>query len=389
MNAPDIQLRTWLEAQLEPYLEDLAVLVNRDSGTSYKKGVDGVIDWLEARSKALGAVVERRPVQIYGDMLLARWKGKGKGRILLSGHADTVYPVGTALKRQMQRATNDSNHLLGPGVADMKSGLLAGLYAVAALRALNLDQWEEVGMIINSEEEIGSPVSSHWLTELAKTYDAALILEAGRPNGNIVTGRKGGGYWRFSVTGRAAHAGVEPEKGANAIIQIAHLALALEAINGTIPGATLVIGTITGGEAPNMVPPHAEITADGRALDPEALNALDQAIQATLAATEESIPGTHTTLKGGIQQGAMARTKETLRLFALAKESAQAQGFTIDEQVSGGMSDGNYLAAGGIPVLDGLGPVGGNDHSPDEYLRLESIIPRTAMLAGLIHRLSA
>jgi glutamate carboxypeptidase len=216
-----------------------------------------------------------------------------------------------------------------------------------------------------------------------------LILEAGRANGNIVTGRKGGGLWRFSVAGRAAHAGVEPEKGANAIIQIAHLALALEAINGTIPGATLVVGTITGGEAANMVPPHAEITADGRALDPAALNALDQAIQAALAAREGSIPGTRTILTGGIKQLPMARTKETLRLFALAGESAQAQGFTIGEQVSGGMSDGNYLAAGGIPVLDGLAPVGGNDHSPDEYLRLETIIPRTAMLAGLIHRLSS
>jgi glutamate carboxypeptidase len=388
MQNPDIALRDWLEERVEEYLKDLATLVNRDCGTSYKKGVDEVIDWVEARMKQLGATIERRPDNTYGDMILGRWPGKGKGRILLCGHADTVYPVGTVMRRTMRRDPNEPTHLLGPGVADMKSGLLSGLYALAALQGLQLDQWEEVAMIVNSEEEVGSPVSRDWMVALAKEYDAALVLEPGRANGNVVTGRKGGGDWDIIVEGRAAHAGVEPEKGANAIIQLLHHAVALHAINGTIPNATLVVGKIKGGEVSNMVPSYAEMTLDSRAVEQKGLNALERAIRETISATEGRVPGSRTIIKGGINKAAMQRTAENLQLFALAKESAAALGFTIDEQVTGGMSDGNHLAEGGIPLLDALGPVGGGAHSPDEYLRLETIVPRTAMLAGLIYRLS-
>ncbi len=389
MKSPDLLIRRWLDASLDDYLEDLATLVNRDCGTAYKPGVDAVADWVEERLNALGASVERRPHRVYGDMLLARWPGDGQGRILLSGHMDTVYPVGTAAARPMHRSPDDPNHLLGPGVADMKSGLLSGLYAVASLRALGLARWEELAFLINSEEEVGSPVSQGWLGELATQYDAALVLEAGRANGNLVTGRKGGGTWRIVVEGKAAHAGVEPEKGANAFIQLAHHALALDALNGTIPGATIVVGTASAGTVSNMVPPHAEMEVDTRAFEPEALAMLDEAIRAALSAGEGLVRGTRTRIEGGMAKAAMPRTEAALRLFALASEAAQAQGFTVGEQLTGGTSDGNILAAGGIPVLDALGPVGGLDHSPDEYLRLETIVPRTAMLAGLILRLCA
>lgn len=387
MNGADKRLRHWLDSKLDPYLADLGQLVNRDCGTLYKAGVDEVIDWLENRVVSWGAEVERRPEKQYGDMLLARWRGSGRGRFLLTGHADTVYPVGTAAKRPMRRAEDDANHLLGPGVTDMKSGLLLGLYAVAALRAVGLDEWEEVAIVINSEEEYGSPVSRYWLEELAPQYDVGLVLEAARANGNLVTGRKGGGTWSIMVEGKAAHAGVEPEKGANAIVQLAHYAVALDAINGTIPGATIVPGTIQGGEVSNMVPPYAEMKVDTRAIDPQGIQHLKEAVKAVLRDNRERVPGTKTRVEGGIYMDAMPRTAQNLKLFALAKESAEAQHFTIGEQTTGGMSDANFLAAAGLPVLDGLGPVGGLDHSPNEYLRIETIIPRTAMLAGLIHRL--
>jgi glutamate carboxypeptidase len=389
MKEPDRVIRRWLEAALEDYLDDLEILVNRDCGTSYKEGVDQVADWIEARMWQLGATVERRIVADYGDMLLGRWPGRGGGRILLSGHLDTVYPPGVAAERPMRRASDDLDHLVGPGVADMKSGLLSGLYAIAVLRALGLDRWEEVAMICNSEEEIGSPVSSEWLGELAGQYDAALVLEAARANGDVVTGRKGGGSWVVRVEGKAAHAGVEPEKGANAFVQLAHHALAVDALNGTIPGATIVIGMAQAGLAPNMVPPHAELTIDGRALEPEALAQLDEAIRGAVEASAGQVAGTRSHVEGGITKFPMPRTEPTLRLYRLATESAVAQGFTINEQVTGGTSDGNYLAMKGIAVLDGLGPVGGLDHSPDEYIRADSIVPRTAMLAGLIYRLTS
>jgi glutamate carboxypeptidase len=388
MKEPDRVVRRWLEAALQDYLDDLGVLVNHDCGTSNKEGVDQVAGWVEARMQQLGADVERRAVADYGDMLLGRWPGRGRGRILLSGHLDTVYPPGVAAERPMRRAGDDPDHLMGPGVADMKSGLLSGLYAIAVLRALGLDRWEEVAMICNSEEEVGSPVSSAWLGELAGQYEAALVLEAARANGDVVTGRKGGGSWVVRVEGKAAHAGVEPEKGANAFVQLAHHALAIDALNGAIPGATVVIGTAQGGLAANMVPPHAEMTVDGRALEPEALAQLDEAIREAVEASGRRVPGTQSHLQGGITKYPMPRTEPTLRLYRLARESAAAQGFTINEQVTGGTSDGNYLAMKGIAVLDGLGPVGGLDHSPDEYIRVDTIVPRTAMLAGLIYRLT-
>ncbi len=388
MKHPDALIRRWLDAALDNYLEDLAALVNRDCGTAYKAGVDQVVEWLEARMRLWGAEVERRPHERFGDMLLARWQGQGQGRILLSAHADTVYPVGTAAQRPMQPAPDDPTRLLGPGVADMKSGLLSGLYAIAALRALGLDRWEEVAMIVSSDEEVGSVASQPWLEELAQRYEAGLVLEAGRANGDIVTGRKGGGLWRVVVHGKAAHAGVEPEKGANAFVQLAHHALALDAINGTIPGATVVIGTAQAGEVSNMVPPHAEMEVDVRAYEPEALAALDRAIHAAIEGSAGRVAGTRTELLGGRYKEPMPRSEANLRLFQQALEASEAQGFSIGEQVTGGTSDGNFLAGAGLPVLDGLGPIGGLDHSPDEYLLADSIVPRTAMLASLILRLA-
>lgn len=389
MNELDTRIRRWLEPRLARYVRDLEALVKRECGTRHKLGVDRIADWAEARLRTLGAEVERRPHDEYGDLLLGRWPGSGTGRVLLSAHMDTVYPFGTAAERPMRPAAEDPNRLVGPGVSDMKSGLLAGLYAVAALRALELDDWAEVAMICGSEEEVGSPVSRHWLVELAPRYDAGLVLEMGRSNGDLVTGRKGGGFWRVTVHGKAAHAGSEPEQGASAFIQLAHHALALDALNGTIPGATVVIGTAKAGEATNAVPARAELTVDARALDLDGLNRLGTAILAAIRATQDRVPGTRTEVEGEVTRAIMPRNEANLRLFALAKESAAAQGFAIGEQVSGGTSDGNFLAAAGLAVLDGLGPVGGSVHSPEEYVLVDSIVPRTAMLAGLIYRLTA
>lgn len=388
-HTPDGMLRRWIEAALVNYLEDLADLVNRDCGTSNVAGVNAVADWMVARMEELGAEVERRPFDGYGDMLLGRWRGGGKGRLLLSGHLDTVYPPGAAADRPLRTADDDPERLIGPGVADMKSGLLSGLYAIEALRTLSLDRWEEIALICTSDEEAGSPVSRDWLRSMGADYDAALVLEAGRANGDVVTGRKGGGRWQITVHGRAAHAGVEPEKGANALVQLSHHLLALDALNGTIPGATLVIGTAAGGEVTNMVPPRAVMTVDTRALTPEALDALDGAVRGSIAAVAGRVPGTRTEVQGGIDKPPMPRSDANLRLYEQARDAAAAQGIILGEQISGGTSDGNFLAAGGLPVLDGLGPIGGLDHSPDEYLMRDTIVPRTAMLAALILRLSA
>ncbi|MCB0076838.1 MAG: M20 family metallopeptidase [Anaerolineales bacterium] len=388
MRHPDDLIRRWLDASYEDYCHDLAALVNRDCGSANLDGVNAAQTWVAQRMTMLGATVERRPCPPWADGLLGRWRGGGRAKILLSAHADTVYPVGTAAQRPMRVDPDNGDHLIGPGVADMKSGLLSGLYAVAALRALSLDRWGELAMIVTPDEEVASTGSQEWLAALATEFDHALVLEAGRPNGAVVTGRKGRGIWRISVTGKAAHAGVEPEKGANALLQLAHHLVAVQALQGAVDKATIVPTTARAGETLNTVPPHAYADLDCRAFNNEALEAIDRVLQQAVSSTRGAVKGTDSRVESLSYQPAMARSDANVRLFEQAKQAAAAQGIELAEAMSGGTSDGNFLAGSGIGVLDGLGPVGGLDHSPDEYIDATTIVPRTAMVAGLILRLS-
>lgn len=389
MSEGEERLLTWLEARQADYLHDLADLVAIDSGTRDRAGVNRVVDWLAGRMANLGATVERLPGHRHGDRLIGRWTGGAPGRVLLCGHADTVFPPGTAAARPFGPDPRDGNRLLGPGVCDMKAGLLAALYAMAALRAHEGETWGQVAMAVVGDEEVGSTESEPWLRELAPTFDAALVLEPARANGNLVTARKGGAFWRVAVMGRAAHAGVEPERGASALVQLAHHVLDMEALKDAVPGATLVMGTARAGEAANMVPPRARMTVDGRAPSAEAMAALVAAVEAGLENPSRRVPGTTTTVEGGPTRPPMPRTAATARLFELARESALRLGFDVGEEATGGGSDGNLLAAAGLPVLDGLGPVGGATHSRHEYVLADSLAPRTAMLASLIARVGA
>jgi glutamate carboxypeptidase len=376
---------TYLTTHLPDYLDDLATLVNRDCGTSYKTGVDEVADWVGARLHALGASVERRQVADYGDQLLGRWTGRGKGRVLLSAHLDTVYPIGTAAARPLRQ---EGDRLLGPGVTDMKGGLLGGLWAIAALLAQGWDDFGEIAYIFSSEEELGSPVSKEWLAALAPHYDAGLVMEAGRENGNLVYGRKGGGLYELHIQGRSAHAGVEPERGASAFLELCHRALAIDRLNGTIPGATLVIGQARAGTVSNAVPDTAWATVDCRVVDPAGAAALAQALQPILDAPP-TIPGTQLTVTGGLDRDPWPITPAGERLFALAQRLAADLGFQVGAQTSGGTSDANFLAGAGLPCLDALGPIGGDDHSPREWLLIPSIVPRTTLTATLVQTIGS
>ncbi|GAP61974.1 glutamate carboxypeptidase [Ardenticatena maritima] len=384
MTRPLDELTHWMETHLDAYLADLAELVNVDCGTSYKPGVDEVGSWCARFAVHMGATLEWIPQRDYGDILLARWRGTGRGRILLSAHLDTVYPIGTAAKRPLRR---EGNRLLGPGVADMKAGLLSGLYALQALFALGMAHFEEIAYFFSSEEEVGSPVSRTWLQELAPHYDAGLVLEAGRPDGSVVVARKGGGFLRVCVEGREAHTGVEPEKGASAILELAHHIIALEALNGRVPGTTIKVTQVQGGTARNVVPGTAEAGADVRVVDEAGRTAIEALIRETVAHTY--IEGTQVRLEGEIDRPPWPPNEGTERLYTLARQIAHELGFDIGAATSGGSSDGNFLVAGGLAVLDGLGPVGGLDHSPNEYLDVDSIVPRTVLLAELIRRLTA
>ena len=237
------------------YLSDLKEMVNIDCGTETKSGVDAVGDMMRRHFTSIGAEIQTFPQAQYGDCLLGVVRGSGDARIFMIGHLDTVYPVGTAAARPMRR---EGSRLLGPGVCDMKDGLLAGIYALRLLQAAGWDDFAEIRYFCNSDEEVGSPASRAVYPAFVAGCDAALVLESGRPNGDIVTARKGSAFYTVTVTGRAAHAGVEPEKGASAVLALAHLTVALHALNGARPGVTVNVGVVSGGTKGNVVPAEAQ-----------------------------------------------------------------------------------------------------------------------------------
>lgn len=374
----------FIAAAYDSFLADLAALVNVDCGTHNKAGVDWVAGWFAGRAAEWGWGAERLPLPGQGDCLVARLRGRGQGRVMLIGHLDTVYPDGTAAARPMR---HEGGRILGPGVCDMKSGLLTGLYALRALQQSGYEEFEEIAFFFNSDEEIGSPVSRNLYGPMARAADAALVFESARANGDIVSARKGSGEYKLTVRGRASHAGVEPEKGANAVLELAHQILWLRRLDGLKPGVTVNPDVIGGGTVSNVIAEEAWVIADVRAVDAAGSEAVRRALENWPAAT--SVPGTSVSVSGRWGFAPMAKTPATSYLVGLAKASARDLGFEINDMATGGASDANTIAGLGVPVLDGLGPIGGLDHSPNEYIEAGSIVPRVQLAAELIRRVLA
>jgi glutamate carboxypeptidase len=383
-----------VQDELPAYLEDLATLVNVDCGSYTKDGVDQVGAWTAAFLERLGGQVEVHAHSTLGNTIVGTFRGRSGGpRALLIGHLDTVFPEGTAAARPLRIEAGLAH---GPGVTDMKSGLLAGLYAVLALISLGEDDdargprgegpfelpFERLVFVANPDEEIGSISSTPIIRELALASDVCFVLECARANGDIVSARKGTVDLRLTVHGRAAHAGVEPEKGRNAILAAAHLAIALQELNGRWPGVTVNVGVIRGGTRPNVVAEEAVLDVDLRAPGREQLEAAEAAVRAAAALTV--VPDTHVTIEETARHWPMEKLERSGRLVLHAQAIAGRLGFELADAATGGASDANTTAGLGVPSLDGLGPIGGNDHSPAEYLEVDSIVPRTALLAGLL-----
>ena len=371
---------SFLQERQPLFVDDLAALVNVDCGTDNKAGVDWVGDWLQTRLHAMNAAVTRFPQEQYGDCWLGVWRGGGRRRVLLVAHLDTVYPPGTAAARPMRI---EGDRAIGPGVSDMKGGLLAGLYAMAALQNVRFDDFDEVALWAVSDEEVDSPVSHEITAKLAPRFDAVYVLEAARANGDIVSARKGSGQYTFTVTVEADRPGVDPGKGANAILELARRIVTLQNLNGSIPGVSVNPGLIEGEAALDAPSGRASVIVDVRVGAPEQIPLLDQAMR-RLAADPPPRPGVRISVEGGVTMPPMPYRPATAALIERAQSIARCLRFHIDHAFTGGSSDGNFAAAAGALVLDGLGPIGGLDHSPAEYLDLESIAPRTALLAGLI-----
>lgn len=382
-----------VRADLPAFLADLERLVNIDCGSYTKAGVDEVGRWVAGFLEGQGARVTRHPHETYGDTIVGEFDGPvGGRRALLIGHMDTVFDPGTAAARPFRIADGIA---YGPGVTDMKGGLLTGLYALAALRRLSGEggkgsggdpagqlPFERLWFVANPDEEIGSPTSTPIIRELASQVDAAFVFECARANGDIVSSRKGIVDARILVHGRAAHAGVEPEKGRSAVLAAAHLVPALHALTGRWPGVTCNVGVVHGGTRPNVVAEEARLEVDLRAIRGEDLDAARAAVHDLMASP--AVPDVTMEMETMMSWRPMEKLERSGRLVETAVAIAGRLGFSLKDAATGGASDANTTSGMGVPSLDGLGPIGGSDHAPGEYLEVDSIAPRTTLAAGLL-----
>jgi glutamate carboxypeptidase len=296
---------------------------------------------------------------------------------LLLGHCDTVWPLGMLAAMPVEER---GGRLYGPGVYDMKAGLVQGLFALRALRELGLEPPAAPVVLINSDEEIGSGESARWVRLLARRVRRVFVLEPSLgPDGRLKTERKGVGQFVVTVRGRAAHAGLEPERGASAVLELSHVIQRLYALADPSRGITINVGVVAGGLRGNVVAPEARAEVDARVLWREDAPALEAAIRGLAPVT----PGTSIEVTGGIDRPPLAATAANRGLWRTAEEAARRLGLVLGQGTAGGASDGNTTSLY-TATLDGLGAVGGGAHSLDEHVELARMPERAALLALLL-----
>jgi glutamate carboxypeptidase len=374
-------LLTFCQSQATSLRETVEALVRLESPSVDKMAVDRCGLEIERQLTAIGAVVERLPQPAHGDHLRAHWvrKGmrKGKGQVLLLGHFDTVWPVGS-LETMPVREVDGRLH--GPGIFDMKSGIAISILAMRALNELDLAGSASVVMLWTTDEEIGSGTSRALIEHEARSSSAVFVLEPSLPGGAVKTRRKGVGEYEILVHGVAAHAGLDPGKGASAIHELARQILALEALQDLDRGVTVNAGTISGGSRTNVVADRASARVDVRVATMADAARLDAAIRALRPAH----PAVRLEISGGVDRPPLERSADVVRLYQRAAAVAAMLGRDLAEGAAGGGSDGNFTAALGVPTLDGLGPQGDGAHARHEHVLIEDLTWRAAFLAGLI-----
>ena len=377
------------EEIIDPFLADLKTLVNIDSGTYTRAGINQIVTYLQTRFHDFGFDTSVEEQQEYGNHLVATHKGNAPNgpRILIIGHTDTVFPAGDATRRPFTLSEREGTNIAtGPGILDMKAGLLMGMYALHLLIQAGEANYQSVTYICNSDEEVGSPSSRNLIEKIATQSDAVLVLEPGRQLNKVVSSRRGIGHYRVEVHGISAHAGVNPQSGRNAILELAYQVIDLQALNGTIPGVSLNVGIIKGGERTNIVPDYAYCDIDVRVSDQEGIQAIEQAIRNVTKKTV--LDGTTVTLSGGIFSMPFEKAAGSARLVELARQAAEEVGIIkLEDVTSGGASDANTTAAMGIPTIDGLGAGGGHAHNPAEYIELDYLPTRIALITSLLEHI--
>lgn len=359
-----------LTGRLGAMVDELAGLVEVESPSEDLAACRAMADCVaDVGAGMLGA----RPEVLQADgRVHLRWRFGPTGRVLLVGHLDTVWPLGTLGRRPFRL---DADVATGPGCFDMKAGVVQALHALTTL-----DELDGVELLLTTDEELGSQTSRHLIEEGARRARAALVCEPSADGGALKLGRKGTGMYTLVVSGRSAHAGLEPEKGANALVEAAHLVLALGLLGRPGIGTTVTPTVARAGTATNVVPAQARVEVDVRVSEPGEAHRVDAAMH-ELAAT---VPGCRLEVLGGPNRPPMPDSTSA-SLWARAQAIAADLGLPALAGVSvGGGSDGNFTAAAGCPTLDGLGPVGGGAHAEDEHVVVSAMPQRAALLGALI-----
>jgi glutamate carboxypeptidase len=375
--------------------DTIETLVRLESPSDDKVAVDLCGAELVRRLTDIGGDVTCVRQDTRGNHVRAQWQGgdkgqgereKGKGQILLLGHFDTVWPVGTLARMPLKE---HDGRLHGPGIFDMKSGIAVSMLAMRALHEANSrrssardagDGVPPVVMLWTSDEELGSATSRGLIEEEARGVAAVLVLEPSLPGGAVKTSRKGVGEFELVVHGVAAHAGLDPGKGASAIHELARQILALEALQDPGRGLTVNVGVIAGGSRPNVVADRAAARIDVRVQT----SADAVQLEAAVRALRPSRPAMTLAIAGGIERPPLERSTGVVRLYEQAREVAAALGRDLGEGAAGGGSDGNFTAALGVPTLDGLGPQGDGAHALHEHVLIQDLTWRAAFLAACI-----
>ncbi len=357
----------------------LTELVAIESPSDVPKSQQAILDLLTEHLRALDYRVRRIPGRESGGHLFARpgWRARRTPLQLLLGHSDTVWPIGTL--RTMPITIREGT-MRGPGVYDMKAGLVQMLFAAQALEALNLRPAVAPVLFVNSDEEIGSRESSRYVHALARRVDRALVMEPSLgPSGELKTARKGVGRFTIKVTGKAAHAGLDPHAGASAILELSHVIQKLFALNDPQAGVSVNVGMVDGGVRANVVAPESSAIVDVRV----ATRRDAERIEAAIHGLEAETAGVSVSVTGRVGRPPMERTAPNQRLWAMARELGSQLALDLNEGTAGGGSDGNTTSLY-TATLDGLGGVGDGAHAAHEFIYLEHLPKRTALLAMLM-----
>jgi glutamate carboxypeptidase len=361
--------REWIRSTLRD-------LVLQESPSEDRLAVNAAVTLVEGYARGLGGVVRRRGHNHFGDLLELRFGPARSTRkpVLLLGHLDTVWPKGTLATMPWREA---DGRYWGPGVLDMKAGVVMALAAVSILEELGLSR--PIRLLLNSDEEVGSPASWQITEELALASSAVFVLEPAQGLA-YKTARKGVGQYTVRVTGVAAHSGVDFEHGHSAILELAKLVQTISGFTDPSVQRTVNCGVIAGGTRSNVVAQHASAEVDVRIA--RASDALR--VEKLFRRLKVSDPHCRLEITGGINRPPMERRAGTIALFKKARALAAELGFELDEASTGGGSDGNFTAALGIPTLDGMGAVGEGAHAAHEHVVVEHLAPRTALLAAML-----